>query len=213
MIVTNWQSSMHECIVCIVHVLVDFLDVGFQRYLDVVFSIGFWDFNHLCAAKCQPKSMPLKLVIIFVDSLLCSRASSRVIHEAMIHFSRHVNIKMDKLWDPKVYPWLWEFMSLLLQNVHVDVWSCMEDVVLHKLLWHIFLENNICRLEIVVSLGHIEVQEFEQVISRNKSFLLKRNKSSLNTTNVFGCGEENILFVNDQPSSRVFKVVANKKNI
>lgn len=128
-------------------------------------------------------------------------------------FQRHVNIKMDKRWDPKVYPWLWESMSLLLQNVHVDVWSCMEDVVLHKLLWHIFLENNICRLEIVVSLGHIEVQEFEQVISRNKSFLLKRNKSSLNTTNVFGCREENILFVNDQPSSRVFKVVANKKNI
>ena len=33
-----------------------------------------------------------------------------------------------------IRPTLWEFMSLLLQNFHVHLWSCMEDVVLHNVL-------------------------------------------------------------------------------
>ena len=48
--------------------------------------------------------------------------------------NRHNNLGRDRLWDLKVCPRLWEFMSLVLHNIHVVVWSCMKDAILHNVL-------------------------------------------------------------------------------
>ena len=50
------------------------------------------------------------------------------------------------LWDLKVRLRLWEFMSLLLQNFHVLLWVCIEDVVLHNVLQSLYARNVIRRL-------------------------------------------------------------------
>ena len=59
--------------------------------------------------------------------------------KAIVRFNGHGKLKRDKLWDLKVHPGSWEFMSLLLQNLHVIEWSWMKDVVLHNVFRRLYL--------------------------------------------------------------------------
>lgn len=56
----------------------------------------------------------------------------------------NANLENKKLQDLKFHLGLHEL--LLLEDFHVDVWSCMDDVVLHNVLQRLFPQHIICRL-------------------------------------------------------------------
>ena len=180
----------------------DFLHIGIGRSPDAFDVQGFDVSITPLRLKFQPKPKPFKLIILSVGGLLCSRALPRVRQKAIMRFSGHSNLGRDKLWDLKVRPGLREFMSLLLQNFYVAVWSCMEDAILHKVLRRLFPEEVISRLQFVW--GRSKCTNTNGFISRDEPYLLKEKEVLFkHHKNLFGCKEGNILFVDDQPSKHI----------
>lgn len=141
--------------------------------------------------KYQPQPRLFKLVILYVDGLLCSHYSLRVRWKAIMHFNGFNNLGRDKFQVLKVCPRLWEFMSVLIQNFHIHVWSCMKDVVLHNVLRHLFSQNVIRTLAFVWSIS--KCTNTNGFISRDISFLLKHEIFLFkHHKNMFGCKDGNI---------------------
>lgn len=109
--------------------------------------------------KYQPQPRSFKLVNIFVDGLLCSRSSPRVRQKAIMCFNGHGNLGRDKLQDLKVHPRLWEFMSILLHDFHVIVWSCMEVFALYNAFW--CLSSKYVTHILAFCVGQIKVHRYE----------------------------------------------------
>ena len=179
-----WMN-MYECICCLFHIFPTnmFLDIGIGSFPDALSPHNFEvSINHV-RPKYQPQSQPepFKLIILFVNNLLCSHSPMRVRQKAIMHFNGHNNFGRLKLGDLKVCPTLLEFKSLLLHNFHVVVWSCIEDVVIHNVLRCLFLENVIYRLALYGANWSAQIQMGSLV----ETCFLPKKEVFLGTTKIY----------------------------
>lgn len=129
----------------------------------------------LVRPQTQPKSKPFKLNVLFVNGLLCCHANPRFLAKVALCFGNHNKLWRNKLWDLKDRPWLRVFMSLLLHDFNVGMWSSMEEAICHNVIWWaLFLKNIICRLQFIWC-AQIEtfslVWTFISFLKRNKYYL------------------------------------------
>ena len=95
--------NMYECICCLFHILLTHMFLGTKiRSTSNASSLQEFEVSiTLVRAKYQPQQKRLKLFILSVNGLLCSRSSPRVREKAIMYCNGHNNLGRGKLWTSK----------------------------------------------------------------------------------------------------------------
>lgn len=126
-----------------------FLDNGIKSSPNPTYLHVLKFLSLLCGLNTNTNPSSSSLIILSINGLFCGCVSSMVRQQVIMCFNEYGHLRRDKLWDLKDFLRLEEIMSLFLQNFHVIMWSCMEDVVLYNVFRCLFPKKIICRLALV----------------------------------------------------------------